>query len=469
MSISPGGFLMKICMKAACFSAGFVILLSCLTGRAAGTLKAEVKKDTWVLSKSQRRQYLHYYSPVILKRADENSRSRPGMDWITNFYFDGDDDFSNNKHNWEKNLKKHVLRGKFRKWRIRPTLYTAVIEFMDSGSKSVVLLYHVYHANNSNRSIHDWERIEIRLDDVTGSPGSGEKIEYVVITNHSTHMTRSGSGRGIRFHTTDNGRHVLLFQAEWSSTKKSPVRKGELHFVMDTVEKISTAPKAVVTTGGKGRLSWHYVFVDGEDRDAARFWKCREITRGNAGEMVSGVSLDTVPRERAIGAEYELQDIADILKTHVKPAQGENRNWKGTPVKIVLEEDSIIKNGSCEEFAPGLYSQYFYPVAVDRYDPDEKKKGYPAKHWFWGAYYFGRKGNFYVAAFNAGAPGHSRAKANGFSKCHGRYWWQHDYFVHTGVRGTGGANGEKGEWLPRGWHTEEMGGFDGRWVSQFRD
>jgi hypothetical protein len=43
--------------------------------------------------------YLDYYAPIILKRADENN-NKQGRDWITNFDFDQDGNFSNNRVNW---------------------------------------------------------------------------------------------------------------------------------------------------------------------------------------------------------------------------------------------------------------------------------------------------------------------------------------------------------------------------------
>jgi hypothetical protein len=55
--------------------------------------------QTWSLTNEQRRAYLNYYAPIILKRADENN-SKQGRDWTTNFDFDQDGNFSNNRVNW---------------------------------------------------------------------------------------------------------------------------------------------------------------------------------------------------------------------------------------------------------------------------------------------------------------------------------------------------------------------------------
>src|SRR4051812_40916203 len=55
--------------------------------------------QTWSLTNDQRRAYLYYYAPIILKRTDENN-NKQGRDWITNFDFDQDGNFSNNRVNW---------------------------------------------------------------------------------------------------------------------------------------------------------------------------------------------------------------------------------------------------------------------------------------------------------------------------------------------------------------------------------
>lgn len=62
--------------------------------------------QTWSLTKAQRQAYLNYYAPVILKRGDENN-SKQGRDWLTNYDFDQDGDFSNNRVNW-RNINQYV-------------------------------------------------------------------------------------------------------------------------------------------------------------------------------------------------------------------------------------------------------------------------------------------------------------------------------------------------------------------------
>ena len=122
------------------------------------------------LTHEQRRAYLHYYSPIILKRAHENAGGasggvggRRGHDWITGssmaILLRWRPRLSNNRRNWALH-KSEFLRdlrdgdvdgdGRARRhpaWEIRPTLYTALLEF-EAGdgteAKSMILLYHVY-------------------------------------------------------------------------------------------------------------------------------------------------------------------------------------------------------------------------------------------------------------------------------------------------------------------------------------
>ncbi len=70
--------------------------------------------------------------------------------------------------------------------------------------------------------------------------------------------------------------------------------------------------------------------------------------------------------------------------------------------------------------------------------------------------------------------------ASGFEYSRDSYWYQHDYFAHTGEKAQMGKSGKKarekvrgdaelGKWLPKGWHTSENRGFDGRWFQLFPD
>lgn len=177
---------------------------------------AEAQTPSWSLTKAQHQAYLNYYAPVLLKRGDENN-GKQGRDWLSNFDFDRDGNFSNNRLNW-LNIGQY-LTGSYSNWRIRPTLYTALIEYMDGGNKSLVLLYHVYNAADKDGSeIHDWERIEIVVHGITGTPGgSGEYVNHVTVTMHKEQIIRRYYDAGITFMQTATGRHVMLWQADESN------------------------------------------------------------------------------------------------------------------------------------------------------------------------------------------------------------------------------------------------------------
>jgi hypothetical protein len=65
--------------------------------------------------------------------------------------------------------------------------------------------------------------------------------------------------------------------------------------------------------------------------------------------------------------------------------------------------------------------------------------------------------------------GRSRGAASGYYNSHNAYWWQHDFFVHSGVITSDQTHLEAGMWLAGAWYTAVNGGFDGRWVQLFDD
>ena len=427
--------------------------------------------NTWVLTNDHRRAFLHYYSPVILKRAEENKNDgkNRGHDWITSFNFDKDGNFSNNRRNWEKEKHKFIDHKDHMNWKIRPTLYTAIIEFMQEGDKSLILLYHVYHALQGcqklliciNADIHDWERMEIRIDHVKkAGPGHGEKIGYYVLTSHSKHTGRLGGHSDL--HYLDNletsrpltGQHLLVWQAEWRGW--TGPRKGELRFVEDGLNAFLQG-KAKVDISGYDDKPFHYVFVNQDAKDATAFWDAKTISYENASTMASGKDDDRIiPTSRTKRITYELQDLADVFPTHWIHANGQNTNinWGGEVINIELVQhiQSVI-TGNPITIPSGIHS--FYKRSRDGKDKG-KRSGYPQKHWFWGTYYWGHKGSWTREAY------HNR----------GNVWRQYDYFAHDGGKNIGRVllpEMEKGRWLPEGWHKAENGGFDGRWVQLFPD
>lgn len=414
------------------------------------------------LTNDDRRAFLRYYAPVVYKASSE-SATRMGRDWITNYDFDADQSFSNNKDNWER-LQDYVTGGQYPSWSIRPTLYCAMIEFVQEGRRSAVLLYHVYHAKQEG-SIHDWERIEIRVNGISGAPGSGEVVRYAVVTEHSKHNSREGGDPDLNFLETALGHHLMVWQAPETDTLFD-FDKAELHYVEDSWASIqarrASGSSARVDVNGDGNQDFHYVFVPGFDEEAVRSWNARSITQNNAAQLSAGttarVSINDV---RAV--QYELQDLADIFATHWVGGRA-TRHWTSPNVRVFL----------ASELAPGLDGgppvpvglQVFRSGAIDDEDPDEDRRGYPRKHWFWGAYEIGSE-SFYGLAFNEGAPRAGRGVANRDPESLGAYFHQHDFFVHEGSRDSGGVDSERGFWLPAGWHTAEEDGFDGRWVQLF--
>ncbi len=429
----------------------------------------------WSLTNQERRLYLGYYSPVIFKKADEGARKHHGYDWITNFDFDRDGVFSNNKANWE-DIDLYVASsppspkaqtGNRQHWQIRPTLYTAIIEFMQNGQKSVILLYHIYHAKQQ-RSIHDWERVEIRVDGVSGLPGGGtERIAYAVITSHSTHDRRIPGASGWNFWETGFGKHLMVWQAPWSWAWD--FYRGELRWIEEEQHAIAQQSRrgddaALRISGASWPRDVNYVFVCDCDPKATADWRARRVDGHNAGEMAAKATGSTdwpgVPR-----ITYELQDLADILPSH----------WIGNPYQLhwapparTIELESPILSEHGTSLVPAG-RQTFFANSYDIEDDGEHRNGYLAKHWFWGTYLFGRTGSFTRLAFDYGGPNAGRGAASGRTDGHGSYWWQHDYFAHSGERGDGTIEDERGEWLPGAWYTAAKGGFDGRWVQLFAD
>lgn len=491
--------------------ASFLHLFRIVALAGAGLLVPEASEAAWSLSDEQRRAYLEYYAPIIMKRSDEDSLDDFGCDWITNYDFDNDGDYSTNKLHWE-DLYEFILTAEdpasytgphdFSRWYIGPTLYTALIEYMEGPDKQLVLLYHVYHAKEE-WDIHDWERIEIRIRNVDGTPGGGQEVPaYVVITEHSEHKYREFGHSDLNFHTTPNGMHAMIWQAEWSFDFAFSMQ--ELHFVEDDFAEIASEiagnqDAEVEINGTSAKKNINYVFVPESDSDAVSFWQAETLTYPLAYALASRdngqFEWDEVPRIR-----YELQDLADILPSHwngqrcdengancTAPPEcdgsfGENEHWQCDD-KIRIRLSRAMRDESGRIVVP-YGKQIFLRDSLDDDDSDGKgeSQGYPKKHWFWGAYHFGHNGNFMTEARDdgtAGSDGVLRREANGLPDSHGDpnvsdYMWQHDYFAHDGepadtIGLTPYLEPEVGGWLAGAWYEEENGGFDGRWVQLFPD
>ena len=196
--------------KGARLVTGRVLLIALFTLLGFCFTETQASAQSWSLTTAQRKAYLYYYAPIIMKRANESS-TKAGLDWNTNFDFDRDGNFSNNRVNW-LNINQYVAASAsgsptYSHWRIRPTLYSALMEYMEGGSKSLVMLYHVYNAEDKDGDeIHDWERVEIAVRGVTGTPGgSGEVVNTVTVTHHHDHIMRRSSDSSLKFMQTTTG------------------------------------------------------------------------------------------------------------------------------------------------------------------------------------------------------------------------------------------------------------------------
>lgn len=448
--------------------------------------------QTSLLTDNQRRAYLTYYAPIIMKRGNGNAGDR-GRDWITNFDYDRDGDYSNNADNYLSGISSFITNAQFNQnipqyesWKIRPTLYTYIIEYMDGGRKDLVLQYHIYYAATEGswgaKKIHDWERVEVRIKGVTGSPGTGEQVDFVVLTNHHRHIVRTSTDTDMHFMSTPTGKHVLVWQAEWSG-RRSAAYGNELRFVQDsyaqiTAERVSNAKAEVEVSSKDKDKNVHYVYAPEGSASAVSAWGAQEITGDNAHQLYSGYDNEVTARWNAVKRiSYELQDIADISASHWAGNLWQNRWRNNDPLLVRIK--SPMRLDQAEFSTPPNGLQTFY-VKVDC----DSRKGYIDKTWFWGVYTLFRdacntnitcdEGREYKThAFNGVAQdkyGRTRDQANNdpnFS--HGINWYQHDYFAHTGQRRENHEYYEDGHWLVGDWYKAANGGFDGRWIQLFDD
>jgi hypothetical protein len=405
--------------------AGAALAVGCAARSAPPPERApRVDSPPRLLSDDARRAFLEAYAPVILKAADERALKHAGQDLLTNFFFDGDRDLSNNKARWSRELRRWLAGDAAQaNWSLRPTLYTALIELRDAeGGKSLVLLYHLYHAKQQG-SIHDWERVELRLDGVADAPGRGERVTYAVVTEHSIHR---------RVPPPRPGARLVIWQAPW--TKRGPGRKSELRATTSDPSQLSPQAPAQVEVKGLGLQPFHYVFAPAGVSFLGR--PGATLSQDSARQQVA---LREPPRARGVRVlSYELQDLADILPTHLDP-----RSWRDE-VRVSLE--TPVRDAEGRVTIPAGETAFLFR-ARDAQDPDEERKGYPWKHWFWGTYALDGRG-WTREWVEARSP-----------------LLQHDYFAHDGGPQRSGA------WLRHedGWWRASQGGWDGRWQALFPD
>jgi hypothetical protein len=452
------------------------------------TTAEQASAQAWSLNNAQRKAYLNYYAPVILKRGDENN-NKQGRDWITNFDFDQDADFSNNRVNW-LNVPNYVNASAYGpsyydRWRIRPTLYTSLVEYMEGSSKSIVLLYHVYNATDKDGSdIHDWERAEIVVRGVTGTPGGGgEYVNHVTATVHGEQIIRRYYDAGLSFMQTATGKHVLLWQAD-ESNPDSPSLGYHAHAIWHVKTPYSTiASRMNSSTEAEVNLNYasdnnvHYVFVPEGSQAAVSAWGAKPLSYATASSLASRVDNgNEVPWYQVKRITYELQDIADILSTHWQ-FNPWHVHWLSSDWRDVLLESPILNEAGQAEVSAGMQRFYLRSRDVGRSGYVGADSAILSKNAIWGGYSaelnseFPWSGDDFGGFEGLGADsyGRSRGMASGYYDSHNSYWWQHDFFVHSGVITSDQTHYEAGMWLVGAWYTAANGGFDGRWVQLFDD
>ncbi len=466
-----------------------IVVIALLALAGLGMTETHASAQAWSLTTAQRKAYLNYYAPLILKRGDENN-DKQGRDWLTNYDFDQDGNFSNNRVNW-RTINQYVAASAygpsaFDRWRIRPTLYSALIEHMEGSSKSLVLLYHVYNAADKDGSeIHDWERIEIVVRGITGTPGgSGEVVNHATVTLHKEHHIRRYYDTDLNFMQTATGKHAMIWQADesnWDITDPKAPHGHELHFVKNPYSwvagQVSSSASAMVNISSKDdKRRVHYVFVPEGSSSAVSTWNARPLTYATASTQASRVDNgNTVSWPQVKRITYEIQDLADIVPTHWQYNSWQT-HWLSSDLEDILLESPVLNEAGQLEVSAGL--QRFYTQSRDSGQSDltDGREGILDKNWFYGAYsaeldpeYPSNTDDFKgYEGLGLDSYGLTRGAASGDYNSHSTYWWQHDYFVHSGAIVDADTQ-EAGNWLTGAWYTAANGGFDGRWVQLFED
>ncbi len=439
------------------------------------------------LTTAQRQAYLNYYAPVIFKRANEDN-GQDGRDWLSNFDFDQDHNFATNRYRWVESehyvaaAAAQATTSPYAAWRIRPTLYTSLIEYASGTTKSLVLLYHVYNAADKEGSaIHDWERVEMVVRNVTGTPGAtGEYVNNSTITHHDEHIIRKRGDSGFNFMTTATGRHLMLWQADEAGSALA-THAHELRYVNDTYSSLVAQPvtdDAEVEISGKDEnKNVHYIFVPQASPAAVSAWGARPLTFGTAATLVAGHDNEhDVDWYQAKRITYELQDIADITSTNWSGNPAWSTHWLPASMDDIELESPIVSETGAVEVPVGR--QRFYSESRDNGSSSltDGRNAIVHKNWHYGAYSAEADEDWPADSDNLNAyegtgtdsSGWTRQMASGRYDSPNAYWWQHDFLVHDGTVNTASSR-ENGQWLRGAWYTAANGGFDGRWVQLFDD
>ncbi len=440
-----------------------------------------------LLTNTQRQAYLNYYAPVIFKRANENSGGT-GRDWLANFDFDSDRNFATNRVNWlavnqyAAASAANATMSSYAAWRIRPTLYTSLIEYTSGGVKSLVLLYHVYNAADKEGSaIHDWERIELVVRNVTGTPGAvGEYVNNSTLTHHHESIIRRRGDSGFNFMNTSTGKHLMIWQADEAGPGTGS-HAHELRYVNDTYSALINQPvtydSEVEISGKNDDKNVHYIFVPQASSAAVSAWRATPLSFSNAWTLASGYDNDdTVDWYQAKRVTYELQDIADITLSHWTANPDWSTHWLPDQAGDIVLESPVVNEAGVAEVPVGRQRFYTRSRDIGASGLTDGRDGQLLKGWFYGVYSAEADEDWPADTEDSkgyegvgiDSFGWTRQMASGRYDSPNSYWWQHDFFVHDGTVNTGDT-AENGQWLRGAWYLPENGGFDGRWVQLFDD
>jgi hypothetical protein len=352
---------------------------------------------------------------------------------------------------------------------------------MEGGSKTLVLLYHVYHPVDKKASeIHDWERIEIAVRSVAGIPGgAGEYVSYATVTRHRDHILRRYGSPDLNFMEVAGGKHLMIWQADEDNTDYTGGAHGhELRFVQDTYATVSaraaTNEASGVNISNADRKSVHYLWVPETSVNAVSAWGAQSINYSNAASLAAGRD-DSVRWSSVKRITYELQDLADVFQSYWS---GSNWwiNWTSDKIVDVRLDSALLDEAGTLQVPAGL--QRFYVGSRDAYSAAQTdgREGVPAKAWFWGGYSAEANADSISGSdkfggyegLGRGSDYYNRADASGDYASLNTYWRQHDYFAHSGLVDTR-ERYESGAWLRAGWHLWQNGGFDGRWAQLYDD
>jgi hypothetical protein len=319
---------------------------------------------------------------------------------------------------------------------------------------------------------------------VTGTPGgSGEYVNHVTVTVHGEQIIRRYYDTGLNFMQTSTGKHVLIWQAD-ESNPDSPNLGYHAHALWHVKTPYSTiASRMNSSAEGEVNLNYasdnnvHYVFVPEASSSAVSAWGAQSLSYANASSLASRVDNETeVPWYRVKRITYELQDIADILPTHWQGNQW-YVHWTTDDWRYILLESPILNEAGQPEVSAGMQLFYLWSRDIGKSGDVGTDSSLLAKKQIWGGYSAEINSEFPWSGDDFGgfeglgydSYGRTRGAASGYYDSHNAYWWQHDFFVHSGGITSDQTHHEAGMWLPGAWYTAANGGFDGRWVQLFDD